>query len=633
MCGIAGFLSFDKTEFASDVQGLNAAITKLNLRGPDFQGYSLYNEKLGFAHARLSIIDTSDASNQPMSAYNNSLHLIFNGEIYNYRELRDGLITKFGEQFQTQSDTEVILRMYKHYGVECVSHFNGFFAFAIYDEASDQVFIARDRMGIKPLFFAQKAKQFYFASELKALLEFNIPRQIDFVSLQQYFQFNYIPQPNSILQGVKKLAPGAYLLISNKGEITQKSYYKIPFQKKYSNLSYTEAQVELKRILELSVQRRLVSDVPLGSFLSGGIDSSVIATLAARHQTNLNTFSIGFTDNPYFDETKYANLVAKRIKSNHTVFSLSNQDLYDNLHNILDYIDEPFADSSAIPVYILSRKTREKVTVALSGDGADEMFGGYNKHMAEFKMLEGGFASAAVKAGLPLWKLLPKSRHSKFSNLFRQLERYAEGAKMEAKERYWRWCSFTPESYPKDLIKFDLNTLSNTYESRKQEILQHFTSTKDINETLRSDMDLVLVNDMLTKVDLMSMANSLEVRVPFLDHELVNFAFQLPGHYKVSHQGRKRILKDAFRNELPSELYTRNKMGFEVPLLQWFRSDLKALILDDLLADNFIVEQNLFNLSAVQNLKRTLFSNNPGEVHAQIWALIVFQVWYKKYIM
>lgn len=632
MCGIAGFLSFDKAEFASDASRLATAITKLNLRGPDFQSHNLYNEKLGFAHARLSIIDTSLAANQPMSAYNNKLHLIFNGEIYNYKELRENLVTKQDEHFTTQSDTEVILRMYKHYGVECLKHFNGFFAFAIYDETKEEVFIARDRMGIKPLFFAQTEKQFYFASEMKALLEFNIPREIDLVSLQQYFQFNYIPQPNSILKGVKKLSPGSYLIISSKGEVSQKAYYEIPLVKEYSKLNYEDAQTELKKLLELSVQRRLVADVPLGSFLSGGIDSSIIATLAARHQANLNTFSIGFTDNPYFDETEFANLVAKRIKSNHTVFSLSNQDLYENLHNILDYIDEPFADSSAIPVYILSKKTREKVTVALSGDGADEMFGGYNKHMAEFKMLEGGLASNAVKLGLPIWKMLPKSRHSKMANLFRQLERYGEGAKMEAKERYWRWCSFTPEYYPNELIKADLSLISGIYENRKADILKHFTPAKDINESLRTDMDLVLVNDMLTKVDLMSMANSLEVRVPFLDHELVNFAFQLPGAYKVSKQGRKRILKDAFRKELPIELYNRNKMGFEVPLLQWFRTDLKSLIFDELLEDKFILDQNIFNLEIVQNLKKALFSNNPGEVHAQIWALIVFQVWYKKYM-
>jgi len=488
-------------------------------------------------------------------------------------------------------------------------------------------------MGIKPLIFAKTATSVYFASEMKAMMAFNIKRDIDFVSLQQYFQFNYIPSPSTIFKNVHKLKPGHFLVINNKGEIQEEEYYKIPKTTAYLNLNYEEAQVSLRKILEESVQKRLVSDVPLGSFLSGGIDSSIIATIASKHKENLNTFSIGFKDNPYFDETAYADLVAKKIKSNHTVFSLSNNDLYESLNDLLDYIDEPFADSSAIPVYILSKRTRQELTVALSGDGADEIFGGYNKHKAEYQVQQHSMMNKLVGLGLPLWKIMPKSRHGKISNTFRQLERFAEGQKLSTAERYWRWCSFAPESYPYGLLKEDLQTTQIQYEKRKEEILKHFSASGDINETLYTDMNLVLVNDMLTKVDLMSMANSLEVRVPFLDHELVNFAFQLPAEFKVNKSGRKTILKDAFRNDLPPELYSRNKMGFEVPLLQWFRSDLKALILDDLLSDQFIQEQNIFNIETIRGLKKQLFSNNPGEIHAQIWALIVFQKWYKKYMI
>jgi len=238
-----------------------------------------------------------------------------------------------------------------------------------------------------------------------------------------------------------------------------------------------------------------------------------------------------------------------------------------------------------------------------------------------------------VSFGGPLWDKLPKSRHSKLGNLFRQLDRFAQGKKLDTPERYWRWCSFSPESYAKKLLKTDLGKSQGEFLSRKADILKHFNLANDINETLYTDMHLVLVNDMLTKVDLMSMANSLEVRVPFLDHELVNFAFQLPGEFKVSKNGRKRIVKDAFRSMLPPELYSRNKMGFEVPLLQWFRSDLKALIVDDLLADDFIEEQNIFNIDTIRDLKKQLFSSNPEDIHAQIWALIVFQTWYKKYMV
>lgn len=633
MCGIAGFLNSKEEASIQKIGLLDAAISKLNLRGPDFQKSEWVSKKVALAHARLSIIDTSDAANQPMKAYNGRYTIVFNGEIYNYLSLKKQLETEKGEIFQTSSDTEVILRMYHHHGKSCLKFFNGFFAFAIHDKETDGLFIARDRLGIKPLIFTKTATSFFFASEMKAMMAFDIKREIDFVSLQQYFQFNYIPFPGTIFKNVFKLKPGHFLTISSDGELKEEQYYEIPNTKSYLNLNYEEAQKELRKILDLSVQRRLVADVPLGSFLSGGIDSSVIATLASRHKEHLNTFSIGFKDNPYFDETAYANLVAKRIKSNHTVFSLSNNDLYESLHDILDYIDEPFADSSAIPVYILSKRTRKEVTVALSGDGADEIFGGYNKHKAEYQVQQQGLLNKFVGAGLPLWKVMPKSRHGKIGNMFRQLERFAEGQKLNNAERYWRWCSFAPESYPFSLLKHDLHASQGQYLQRKKEILKFFSSKGDLNETLYTDMNLVLVNDMLTKVDLMSMANSLEVRVPFLDHELVDFAFQLPAAFKVNKTGRKTILKDAFRNDLPEELYARNKMGFEVPLLQWFRTDLKSLILDDLLEDQFILDQDIFNLGTIQALKKQLFSANPGEIHAQIWALIVFQKWYKKYML
>ncbi len=633
MCGIVGFLSFNKEKNQDLLIDLESAIKTLNHRGPDCQLIEQPDDNIGVAHARLSIIDTSEAANQPMSAYDNRYTIVFNGEIYNYQSLKSQLEKDKQEVFKTLSDTEVILRMFHHYGEDCVNSFNGFFAFAIYDKEKKETFIARDRMGIKPLLYTQTEEHFLFASEMKALLAFKIAKEIDFVSLQQYFQFNYIPTPSTIFKGVFKLKPGHSLTIKENGELSEDCYYKIPYSKDYSKITYKDAQKELVKQLDESVQRRLVSDVPLGSFLSGGIDSSVIATLASRHVDKLNTFSVGFSDNPYFDETAYANLVAKKIKSNHTVFSLSNNDLYEDLHNILDYIDEPFADSSAIPVYILSKRTREHVTVALSGDGADEIFGGYNKHQAEYLVQQNSLVNSLISMGSPIWDKLPKSRHSKMGNVIRQLDRFAQGRKLDTPERYWRWCTFTPENYAQKLLKTDISKLESEYKDRKSSILQNFTANGDINETLYTDMQLVLVNDMLTKVDLMSMANSLEVRVPFLDHELVNFAFQLPAEYKVSKDGRKRILKDAFREVLPTELYSRNKMGFEVPLLQWFKSDLKSLILDDLLLDEFIEEQNIFNIDTIRGLKKQLFSSNPGEIHAQIWALIVFQTWYKKYMI
>jgi asparagine synthase (glutamine-hydrolysing) len=313
---------------------------------------------------------------------------------------------------------------------------------------------------------------------------------------------------------------------------------------------------------------------------------------------------------------------------------LTNNDLYEHLFDILDYIDEPFADSSAIAVNILSRHTRSKVTVALSGDGADELFAGYNKHYAEYNARKGSLTNLLLKAGGPVLKTLPQSRNSKTGNLFRQLDRYAQGLNMNEKERYWRWCSFTTEQDAwKALAHLTSSKIDKAaYGQRKKEILQYINKGGSFNDVLYSDMHLVLQNDMLTKVDLMSMAHGLEVRVPFLAHNFVNFIFSLPSEYKIHNGERKRILKDAFRDMLPAELFSRPKHGFEVPLLKWFQGELRSLITDDLLSDSFIRAQGIFDPGAINQLKKQLFSSSPGEVQARIWGLIVFQYWCKKYL-
>lgn len=632
MCGITGVITFNETESYLK-NNIGKAVNVLSKRGPDFQSSLILDENSRFAHARLSIIDISDAAHQPMSSPCERYTLVFNGEIFNYKDIRNDLIA-LGEKFETTSDTEVLLKSFIRDKEKCLEKLNGFFAFAIYDNEEKTIFLARDRMGIKPLLYRKTKDSFLFASEMKAIIAYEIPKKIDFDSVHQYFRFNYIPSPNSIFEDVKKLEPGHFMKIKNDGSFEIKNYYIIPKEalstKKYHFNDYGKAQQVLREELEKSVQLRLVSDVPLGTFLSGGIDSSVITALASKHMPNLNTFSVGFSDNPYFDETKYANLVAKMYKTNHTIFSLSNKNLYNSLSDMLDYIDEPFADSSAIPVYILSKKTREKVTVSLSGDGADEMFGGYNKHFADWKIRQNGIVNGVVSSLNPLWKTLPKSRNGKFSNMVRQLNRFAEGSKLTDAERYLQWCSISSADYCTALLKNRSQGLD--FQDRNDRINSIFTLNGDLNETLYADMQQVLVNDMLTKVDSMSMANSLEVRTPFLDHNLVNFAFQLPPQFKVNKKGRKMILKDAFRKDLPSELYIRNKMGFEIPLLEWFRNDLKSFIFDELLAEKFIETQGIFNIDIIKELKVKLFSNNPEDVHAQIWALIVFQTWWKKYM-
>lgn len=634
MCGIAAALSFsekgkialEKTEFAT------ACLAK---RGPD--GHGVFNsENIALGHRRLSIVDTSTAASQPMTDATGRYVIIFNGEFFNYQQHRKNLISK-GIILNNNSDTEVLLNLYILEGEKCLDKINGFFALVIYDKQEETVFIARDRMGVKPLLIFEDDDKLVLASEMKSLLAFDIPKEIDNVSLFTYLQLNYIPAPHSIFRNVRKMKAGSFIKIDLKRQQNirtyshglETSYYTIPFHENPVITDYTNAQKQLRDLMYSSVEKRMIADVPLGSFLSGGIDSSVITGIAAQKTKHLNTFSIGFKDEPQFDETHFAQLVAKKHQTNHTVFSLTNNDLFEVLYDVLDYIDEPFADSSALNVFILSKHTRQQVTVALSGDGADELFGGYNKHRAEWIMRNNPSFITGSKIASSVLKPFAGSRNSKIGNKIRQVHRFANGASLSASNRYWRWCSLADAFDAEKLIQLKAPQFLE-FQSRKAELTKSIKGSSDMNDVLYADMHLVLQNDMLTKVDLMSMANSLEVRTPFLDFELVNFAFRLPSDFKIDKDIQKKIVKDTFKDLLPDALLHRGKQGFEVPLLKWFTTELKSLITHDLLSDDFIKEQNIFNLAEIQKLKTQLFSNNPGEIQARIWGLIVFQYWWKK---
>ncbi|TGD83009.1 asparagine synthase (glutamine-hydrolyzing) [Hymenobacter wooponensis] len=634
MCGITGVFAFTDAG-RSALASLHASTDAIISRGPDSQGHFVY-DRCGLGFRRLAILDLTADGNQPMTDESGRYTIVFNGEIFNFKELRQKLISK-GHRFHSQTDTEVILRLYISEGRSFIKKLNGFFGFAIYDKEEDSVFIARDRMGEKPLLIYRDEDKLLFSSEMKSLLALGIPRKLDYVALSHYLQLNYIPGPATIFKGVKKLLPGHYLYIKGK-KVVRKRWYKIPYDPKKvekNKLTYEQQQKKLVELLDDATARRLVADVPLGAFLSGGIDSSVIVALASRHTPHLNTFSIGYRDEPFFDETKYAKLVADKYKTNHTVFSLTNQDLYDHIFDVLNYIDEPFADSSALAVYILSKRTREKATVALSGDGADELFGGYNKHMGEFQVRQGGFKAEAVTGLNLLWDILPKSRNSFFGNKIRQFQRFSRGMLSGPKDRYWDWASFASEKDARNLLSASARRKvgKKLADKRRKELLEDLHSDGDLNEVLLADTKMVLPYDMLTKVDLMSMANSLEVRPPFLDPNVVNFAFSLPVESKIDANMKKKIVQDAFRPMLPEELYKRPKHGFEVPLLKWFRGELRPLIEDDLLSDAFIEAQGVFDVAAIQALKTQLFSRSPSDVHARIWALIVFQWWWKKWMI
>ena len=631
MCGITGVFAFNLVGKFSKIN-VSAATQALAQRGPDFQNIHA-DEWVCLGHRRLSIIDTREIAHQPMWDESKRYCIVYNGEIFNYRELRAELSQK-GVSFLTESDTEVLLNLFILEKEMCLNRLNGFFSFCIYDREEQTLFLARDRFGIKPLLYLFDDDKFLFASEMKSILAYGIDKEIDFSSLLTYLQLNYTTAPNTIFTNVKKLMPGHFLKVDNR-QLTIGKYYEIPFDEPSAasnTVTYDDAKEKFKSLLEASVQRRLVADVPLGSFLSGGIDSSVIAGLASRHKPDLHTFSIGFKDEKFFDETDYATMVAKHFKTEHTVFSLTNDEMYQHIHNILDYIDEPFADSSAIAVYMLSKETRKHATVALSGDGADELLGGYNKHAAFYRALHPGLKENAAASLGPLWSILPKSRHAPFSNKVRQLNRYAQGARLSSQERYWRWAGFAKASEASQMLSQETRQkfIGQDYESQKKNLLQELPQHESMNEILLMDVKMVLPNDMLTKVDLMSMANSLEVRVPFLDYEVVNFLFSLPSNYKIDSTMRKKILQDAFRDFLPAELYNRPKKGFEVPLLKWLRKEMKSMIKDDLLSERFIKEQGIFEYAEIAKLKRKLFSFNPGDVHARIWGLVVFQWWWRK---
>lgn len=625
MCGIVGIYNFSENGKNYNTH-IENAVNSLRKRGPDSCGIENFNN-CSLGHTRLSVIDTSNFASQPLSDYTNRYYIIFNGEFYNYKEHRN-LLENEGVRFKSNSDTEVLLYLFIKHGPDFIKLVNGCFAIAIYDNLKEELYLYRDRYGIKPLLIYQDSENLIFASELKAILEFNVKKELDYTSIYQYFQLNYIPSSHSVFKDIYKLEPGSYMFVSKKG-IDKNFYYYIPYKESVAEkIPYDDSKLKLSYLLDKSVERRLVSDVPLGAFLSGGIDSSVITAIASKYVKKLNTFSIGYKDEKFYDETNYAELVAKKFNTNHTVFKLTNNDLFEHFNSFMDYIDEPFADSSALAVHILSQETKKHVTVALSGDGADELFSGYNKHYAHFNSNKKNLTNFLLKTFGNTAKYLPKSRSNKLLNNFRKLERYSSGLKLNPKDRYWRWCSINEENEALKYFNFDIDISSHL---ERKNIFTEKIKGNSINEILYSDFKLVLQSDMLHKVDLMSMGNGLEVRVPFLDYTVVDFVFSLPENFKINNNIRKRILQDTYREILPQELYNRPKHGFEVPLIKWFNNELKSTI-EYLLSKKFIDNQNIFDYTKIESIKNNLKSSNHNEVQAQIWALIVFQHWWKKYI-
>jgi asparagine synthase (glutamine-hydrolysing) len=605
----------------------------LTHRGPDDLGeyirpFDHTGPFLFLGHRRLSIIDLS-GGHQPLSNEDGTVWVIFNGEIYNFEELREELKTR-AHRFQTHSDTEVIAHSYEEYGEECFRRFNGMFAIAIWDESKKRLLLARDRMGKKPLYFSLLNGIFLFASELKAILSHpDFPRKVDPSSLIKYLFYEFVPSPHTIFRDAKKLPSGSYL-IWEKGRTELKTYWSPSASGREEKLSETEAELRITDLLRQSVKRRLISDVPLGVFLSGGIDSSAITALAQEEVPGkVKTFSIGFED-PSFDESRYASQVSRFLGTEHHEQKMTASDLLQIVPNLPDILDEPMADASILPTYLLSKFTREYVTVALGGDGGDELFAGYPTYIAhKFARQYERFLGNLHPVIHFLGDLLPVS-DSNISFDFK-VKKFLSGIGYPDGIRNSVWLgSFSSPEMEKVLSPEILNTFDPI--RMVEEISSHEKTSpkKDLTSLVQYlDLKLYLQESILVKVDRASMACSLEVRAPFLDHELVEFVMGLPSELKLKGFTSKYILKKAMKSFLPKEVIQRKKKGFGVPIAKWAKTSLRGLF-EELLSPARLRREGFLNPEYVETLLKEHLANKRDN-RKQLWTLLMWELWVNRY--
>lgn len=642
MCGICGITDFDGVPVEENL--IRKMCRVLSHRGPDGEGIFVSRAGtengleigVGLGHRRLSVIDLSDAGRQPMSNRDGSLWIAYNGEIYNFPELRRGLEKK-GYVFKSDTDTETLLYLFEEYGEACIGRLNGMFAFAIWDKINGRLFLCRDRAGIKPLVYYWDGKRFVFASEIKAILcDPSVPREIDEHALHLYLTFNYIPAPHTIFKGIRKLPPGHCLVLEN-GVPAMKQYWDAPLAAD-PDFDWHQLEAIKERLYETvrsAVEMRMISDVPLGAFLSGGIDSGIVVALMAKYSREpVKTFSIGFKDASLFDETRHARETAAMYKTDHHEFRLAPRDMFDVLPDVLSCFDEPFADSSAIPTFVVSRETRKHVTVALSGDGGDELFAGYRSYLGEYYRAAYLAVPALFRKSVfeNLASRLPDSRDTKIMEHIRRVKKFIRSAKGSFPERAMALKTIFPEDLRARILKGPWKE-NMAGDSRGVDIvgnlLERYQGDRT-NRILYSDFKCSLPGDMLTKVDWMSMKNSLEVRVPLLDYRVANLAFGIPGKMKIRRGNTKHILKETFKSILPAGICRRPKAGFEVPISKWLKTDLNFLI-SNYLGKEKIASQEMFDYGTVQSLISD-FMNNRTDNSWLLWNLIVFQYWREMYL-
>lgn len=643
MCGIAGLVTIDGRPV--DRELLARMNERLAHRGPDDAGTWLTQSGdvgVGLGSRRLSIFDLSPRGHMPMSSADGQLTITYNGEVYNFKEIRREL-ESLGHTFKSNTDTEVVLQAYAQWGVECLHRLNGMFAFAIWDERERSLFVARDRLGVKPLHFTALNGRFAFASEIKSLLmDPALPRDIDFEALDLYLAFRVIPHPHTIFKSVKKLPPGHYL-IWKAGQVRQYPYWDVfgkvngangdhQFGQSRSRAKLESITSDLYDLVEDSVRLRLASDVPLGVLLSGGIDSSIVAGLMTRISgTRIKTFTLGFLQAKGalhgYDESATARQTAEALGSEHHELLVTSDLVVDTIPEALDHCDEPFATSSLIPTLLISKLAREKVTVALSGDGPDEVFGGYRAYLLDPlanlylrlpQVLRKGLVEPAVKN-------LNASDASGLMRNIRRAQRFVRALEGEPAERFFRLTNKFYDVAPADIYKSSFRTLSLAgAEGLYRDCYHKWTPQNDhINPMLYVDSKIKLADHILTKVDLMSMKVGLEVRSPFLDYRVVELAFGIPGNLKINWFRKKHLLRETFKHLLPKHLLTLPKTGFEIPVSEWLKRELREMFWDTVAPP---VGGGILNDATIERLYAE-HSENRRDHSEKLWILFVLRWW------
>ncbi len=628
MCGIAGILQLDGTAPSRDV--LEQMTRTLAHRGPDGEGFHVAGP-IGLGHRRLAIIDLSEAGRQPMCNEDRTVWVTYNGEIYNYRDLRGELLAR-GHAFHSHTDSEVVIHAYEEWGVDCLQKFNGMFAFGLWDGRSKRLWLARDRLGVKPLFYCRLADAFLFGSEIKAILAHpQVRRQLDYQALAYYLGLNYTPAPHTLFEHVRQVLPGNFLLVDANGNQTGKEYWDLHFQEGQRAKKENAYLEEFSELLADSVRLRLASDVPFGAFLSGGIDSSAVSYWMAKNLPEpLKTFTIGFNE-PGFDELPFARQVAERIGSEHFE-KIIRANAAEILPKIVWHSEEPTADSSMVAVYYLAQTARRHVAMVQSGDGADEILAGYETYQAHYLRKLYKAVPAFLRQGI-LWPLIQALPASDAKVSFdARLKRFAAGAEIgdEAAHGAWRMIFDARERQNLLLPIWEHYAARSDYLDLYRRAFSRTNARNPLNRMLYVDTRFYLPNDMLVKVDRMCMAHGLEAREPYLDYRLVEFAASLPPNLKLRKLSQKKyILKKSMAGRLPRQVIWRRKAGFNVPNARWIKGEMKPFVQDHL-SPRAVKDMGVLDPPAVERILFDHFSGKAENSH-QIWCLLTLALWWQQF--